>query len=89
MRKFQISSFCVSTGETQSPKMPFFYSPAKQNEKNEPYLTQLYTKGLSNIKLVSIYSKSASHENSKYLHFASVQVKHSPKQAIFLSCQKE
>ena len=56
-------------------KRPFF-SHSKQNEKNESYLTQWHTKGFQNIKLVSLYSKSVSRENSKCLHLASVQVKH-------------
>ena len=56
-------------------KRPFF-SHSKQNEKNESYLTQWHTKGFQNIKLVSLYSKSVSCENSKCLHFASVQMKH-------------
>ena len=42
---------------------------------NESYLTQWHTKGFQNIKLVSLFSKSVSHENSKCLHFASVQMK--------------
>ena len=56
-------------------KRPLF-SHSKQNEKNESYLTQWHTKGFQNIKLVYLYSKSVSCENSKCLHFASVQMKH-------------
>ena len=44
--------------------------------KNESYLTKWHTRGFQNIKLVSQYSKSVSRENSKCLHFASIQVKH-------------
>ena len=44
--------------------------------KNESYLTQWHTKGFQNIELVSLYSKSVSRENSKCLHFPSVQMKH-------------
>ena len=73
--KFQMSSFCVSTDEAHSSKKDIF-SLSKQNEKNELYLTQWHTKGFQNIKLVSLYSKSVSRENSKCLHLASVQVKH-------------
>ena len=56
--------------------------------QSESYWTQWHTKGFQNIKLVSLYSESVSHENSKCLHFVSVQVKHSPKQAIFFSHSK-
>ena len=55
----------------------------KHYGQNESYLTQCHTKGFQNIRLVSLYSKSVSCENSKCLHFASVQMKHSSKQAIF------
>ena len=51
--------------------------------KNESYLTQWHTRGFQNIKLVFHYSKSVSHENSKCLHFPSVQMKHSSQQAIY------
>ena len=44
--------------------------------KNESYLTKWHTKGFQNIKLVSLYLKSDSCENSKCLHFPSVQMKH-------------
>ena len=44
--------------------------------QNESYLTQCHTKGFQKSKLVSLYSESVSHENSKRLHFASVQMKH-------------
>ena len=46
--------------------------------QNESYWTQWHTKGFHNIKLVSLYSESVSRENSKCLHFASVQMKHMP-----------
>ena len=61
-----------------------FCSHSKQNEKNESYLTQWHTKGFQNIKLVTFHSKSVNRENSKCLHFASVQMKHIvQKKAIF------
>ena len=44
--------------------------------KNESYLTQWHTRGFQNIKLVFHYLKSVSRENSKCLHFPSVQMKH-------------
>ena len=44
--------------------------------KVESYLTLWHTYGLQDIKLISLYSKSVSRENSKCPHFASVQVKH-------------
>ena len=44
--------------------------------QNESCLTQWHTKVFQNIKLASLYSKSVSRENSKYVDFASVQVKH-------------
>ena len=53
-----------------------FCSHSKQNEKIESYLTQWHTKGFQNIKLVSLHSKSVNRENSKCLHFPSVQMKH-------------
>ena len=55
LRKFQMSSFCVNTGETHSSKQAIL-SYCKQYEKNESYLTQWHTKGFQNIKLVSLYS---------------------------------
>ena len=57
--------------------------------KNESYLTQWYTKSFQNIKLVSLYSKSVSCENSKCLHFPSIHSDkaHNSKQAIFFSFQ--
>ena len=70
-----MSSFSVSTDETHCSKRAIF-SHSKQNEKYESYLTQWHTKGFQNINLVSLYSKSVSHENCKCLHFASVQMKH-------------
>ena len=54
---------------------PFFLS-FQTEWKNESYLTQWHTKGLQNIKLVFTYSKSVSCENSKRLHFVSLQMKH-------------
>ena len=77
--KFQMSSFCVSTGKTNSLKGHF--SSCQAECKNESYLTQWHTKGFWNIKLVSHCSKPVSHENSKCLDFASVQVKHIVKKA--------
>ena len=50
---------------------PFF----KRNEKNESYLTQWHTNDFHNINLVFICSSSVSRQNSKCLHFASVQMK--------------
>ena len=44
--------------------------------KSQSYLTQWHTKGFQNIKLVSTYSKSVNCDNSKCLHFVSVQMKH-------------
>ena len=73
--KFQMSSFCVSTGETQFKTGHIFLIPNRIN-KNESYLTQWHSKGFQNIKLVSLYSKSVSHENSKCLHFTSAQMNH-------------
>ena len=83
-----MSSFCVSTDETHSSKKAIF-SHSKQNEKNESYLTQWHTKGFQNIELVSLYSKSASCENSKCLHFASVQMKHIVQKRPFSSHSKQ
>ena len=80
--------FCVSTDETHSSKKAIF-SHSKQNERNESYLTQWHTKGFQDIKLVSLYSKSASCENSKCLHFASVQMKHIVQKRPFLSHSKQ
>ena len=42
--------------------------------KNESYSTKWHFKGFQNIKLVSHYSKSMSHKNSKCLDFVLVQV---------------
>ena len=53
--------------------------------KNESYWAQWDTKSFQNIKLVSLYSKSVSRENSKYLHFASVQMRHIV-QTIYPEC---
>ena len=83
-----MSSFCVSTDETHSSKKAIF-SHSKQNEKNESYLTQWHTKGFQNTKLVFHYSKSMSRENSKCLHFASVQMKHIVKKRPFFSHSKQ
>ena len=69
-----MSPFCISTDETHSLKKPLFLSFQTEWE-NESYLTQWHTKGFQNIKLVSLYSKSASCENSRRLHFVSVQMK--------------
>ena len=52
-------------------------------------LTQWHAKGFQNIKLVSLSSKSVSRENSKCLHFASVQVKQIVQnRQFFLSFEK-
>ena len=72
------NSKCLHNASVQMK--PFFskkaiFSHSKQNEKNKLYVTQWHTKGFQNIKLVSLYSKSVSRENSKCLHLASVQVK--------------
>ena len=73
------NSICLHFASVQMKhivqKRPFF-SHSKQNEKNESYLRQWHTKSFQNIKLVSLYSESVSFENSKCLHFASVQMKH-------------
>ena len=42
--------------------------------KNDSYLVQRHTKGFHNIKLVSHYSKSVRHKNSKCIDFELVQV---------------
>ena len=65
-----------------------FFSHSKQNERKS-YLTQWHTKGFHNIKLVSLYSKSVSRENSKCLHFASVQMKHLVQKRQFFSHSKQ
>ena len=83
-----MSSFCVSTDETQSSKKGIF-SHSKQNEKNESYLTQWHTKSFQNIKVVSLYSKSMGRENSKCPHFASVQMKHIVQKRPFFSHSKQ
>ena len=61
----------------------------RQYGQNESYSIQWHTKGFLNIKLVSLYSKSVSHQNSKCLHFASVQVKHMVQNRPFLSHSKQ
>ena len=65
-----------------------FFSHYKQNDKMS-HLTQWHTKGFQNIKLVSLYSKSVSRENSKCLHFASVQVKHIVQNRPYFSHSKQ
>ena len=68
---------------------PFFLS-FQTEWKNESYLIQWHTNGIQNIKSVSLYSKSVSHENSKCLHFASLQIKPIvQKRPFFLSSQTE
>ena len=67
-----MSSFCVSSDKNSSKQAIFL---SFQTVKNESYLTQWHTKGFTNIKLVSLYSKSMSHENFKCLQFASLQMK--------------
>ena len=58
--------------------------------QNESYLTQWHTKVFQNIKLASLYPKSVSHENSKWVDFVSVQVKHIVQNlSFFLSFQTE
>ena len=64
-------------------KRPFFLS-FQTEWKNESYLTQWHTKCFPNITLVSYYSKSVSRENSKCLHFASVQMKNIVQNRPFL-----
>ena len=80
------NSKCLNFTSVQMKYMvqnrPFFLS-FQTEWKNESYLTQWHTKGFQNIKLVSTYSKSVSRENSKCLHFVSLQMKHSSKQAIY------
>ena len=80
-----MSSSCISTSETHSPKMAMFFSHSKRI-KNESYLIQWDTKDFQNIKLVCLYSKSMSRENSKCRHFASVQVKQMVSMARFTLC---
>ena len=62
--------------------MAMFFSHSKRI-KNESYLIQLDTKDVQNIKLVCLYSKSVTRENSKCCHFASVQVKQMVSMACF------
>ena len=57
--------------------------------QNESYLTQCHTKGFQNIRLVSLYSNSVSGENSRCLHFASVQIKHMVQNSTIFSFQTE
>ena len=83
-----MSSFCVSTDETHSSKQAIFFS-FQTEWQNESYLTQWHTKGFQNIKLVSLYSKSVSRENSKCLHFASVLMKHIVQNRPFFSHSKQ
>ena len=87
--KFQMSPFSVSTDETLSSKQTIFFSHSKQNEKNESYLSQWQSKGFQNIKLVSLYSESVSHGNSKCLYFATVQMKHIVQNRPFFSYSKQ
>ena len=70
-----MSSFSLSTDETHSSKQAIFFS-FQIDWKNESYLTQWHTEGFQNIKLVSLYSKSVSCQNSICLHFVTVQIKH-------------
>ena len=83
-----MSSFCVSTDETPSSKKAILFS-FQTEWKNESYLTQWDTKSFQNIKLVSLYSKSVSCENSKCLHFATVQKKHIVQNRPFFSHSKQ
>ena len=82
--KFQMSSFCVSTSETHSPKQGILFSHSKRM-KNDSFFIQWDSKGFQNIKLVCFYSKSMSHKNSK-CHFASAQVKQILSMACFALC---
>ena len=51
-------------------------SPSSYTKSNnDSYSTQWHTKGFQNIKIVSHYSKSVSHKNSKRLDFVLLQVK--------------
>ena len=70
-----MSSLCVSSDEKHSSKQAIF-SLIRNRMKNESYLTQWHTEYFPNITLVSLYSKPVRHENSRCLHFVSVQVKH-------------
>ena len=74
------NSKCLHFGPVQVKYIvqnrPFLFSFQTEMNKNESYLTQSNTKGFQNIKLVFHYSKSVSRENSKCLHFPSVQMKH-------------
>ena len=47
---------------------------ATQKSKNDSYSTQCHTKDFQNIKLISHYSNSVSHKNSKCLDYGLVQV---------------
>ena len=67
-----------------------FYSLIPSRMKNESYLTQWHTKGFQNMKLVCLYSKSVSHENSRCLHYAPVQMKNIVQnRPFFLSFETE
>ena len=57
--------------------------------ENESYLTKWYTLGFRNIRLVSIYSKSVSRENSKCVYFVSVQMKNIVQNRPFFSHYKQ
>ena len=71
--KFQMSSLC----KHNSKQAIFSLILSFETEwKNEWYLTWCHTKYFPNITLVSFYSKSVDNENSKCIHFVSVQVKH-------------
>ena len=52
-----------------------FSSLTRKKMKNDSFLIQWDTKSFQNIKLVCIYSKSVSRENSKCLHFLSMEIK--------------
>ena len=86
--KFQMSSFCVSTSETHSPKQAIFFSHSKRM-KNESFLIQWDTKSFQNIKLVCLYSKSVGLKNSKCLHFPSVEIKNIVHSMPFFSHSKQ
>ena len=66
---------------------PFFLIPNRMN-KNESYLTQWHSKDFQNIKLVFLYSKSVSRQNSNCFYFLSVHMKHIVQNRPFFSHSK-
>ena len=92
VQPFQAAFNCQATAHRVQRQM-YLNRPCPRNLKRtyiDTYLTQRHIKGFQNIKLVSIYSNSVNRENSKCLHFVSVQMKnivqHRP---FFLSFQTE